>query len=123
MNMRNYFRGLLWIVKISAPLTVAFLPVLALYGAIFSWAPAETALTSYSGQTAIMIGAGTTQRSYILFPEVLQKPEVVTIDNTGHSKPQVTEDKEEFFLFVAYYLLCVFGTWWFWLRRASFKKR
>jgi hypothetical protein len=131
--MKTYFRFLYWLLKVAAPVNVVLFPAIALYGAFVSWGPSEEALRNYGAETAVMVGAGagsqysisggreekykSKERTYLLFPSVLRDPKLVTIQETNHNTLQVTESKGGFFFLVAWYLLCIVGMWWFWLRR------
>ncbi len=130
--LKLYFRFMLWLVKISLPINLVVFPGIALYGYFSSWAPADEALSRYTSQTPVMVGAGggsntisngsTTQtssyseRSYVLAPSVFRNPKIVTIRQTNHDPYEVKESALGFLCLVLWYVLCILGTWWFWFR-------
>lgn len=134
-----WLRGIWWLIRIAAPINVALFPLMAIYGTLNHWEPADQALKNYANQTAIMVGTGeeyqysaiggnvheysSNQRSYILFPSVLNDPKLVIVKTTNNEPYQVAESKEAFVFLVLWYLLCIFGTWWFWFRPRRLKSQ
>ena len=130
--MKRYFHFMLWLVKIALPINLVMFPCIALYGLLSSWAPAEEVLSRHTGQTPIMVGGGegsktfwngsTTQtsshseRSYVLVPSVFRDLKIVTIRQTNQDPYEVKESAFGFLYLLVWYVLCIFGTWWFWFR-------
>jgi hypothetical protein len=122
--------GLFWrLLKVSMPLYLIALPLIAIFGWLNPWPPARQALSPYPGQTAITISLsysskwvssqGTTRnvsRSYILLPWTLQNAKVVLVNQRNGDIPRVSESTVEFLLFVGWLLISLFGTWWYWIR-------
>jgi len=117
--------NLLWrLLKFSFPLSIVLFPLLAIYGYFHPWQPAAPILSSYSGQSPVMVGFAyrakngtqTSSRSYILFPSVLSEPQIVLIEQTNQSTPVVTGSLFSFLLSVVWLIISFIGTWWFWLR-------
>lgn len=133
--LKRYFRFMLWLVKIGLPINLVAFPAAALYGHFFSWAPAEEALSRYANQTPVMVGGGAgsesswngnitqalrhSERSYVLFPSVFREPKIVTIRQNNNDPYQVTESEYGFLYLVVWYVVCIFGTWWFWFRKKA----
>jgi hypothetical protein len=130
--LKRYFRFMLWLVKIGLPINLVAFPGIALYGYFSSWAPAEEVLSRYTDQTPVMVGGGggsntvwngnTTQtlshseRSYVLVPSVFRDPKIVTIRQTNHDPYEVKESAYGFLYLLLWYVICIYGTWWFWFR-------
>jgi hypothetical protein len=121
MNNSN----LLWrLIKLSFPLSIVLFLILAIYGYLQPWQPAVAILSSYSGQSPIMVGFAygaennhqISSRSYILFPSIFSEPKIVTIAQTNQSNPVVSSSFFGFLFSVGWLIICFFGTWWFWLR-------
>jgi hypothetical protein len=124
---------MLWLVKIGLPINLVAFPSIAIYGHFNSWPPAEEVLSRYVSQTPVMVSGGeesnttwngnTTQtlsyseRSYILIPSVFRDLKIVTIRQTNLDPYEVEESELGFLYFMLWYVLCIFGTWWFWFRR------
>ena len=120
--------NLLWLIfKWCLPLSLFLVPVVAIYGFLQPWQPASTTLSSYLGQTPVMVGFSyraqnktqTSSRSYILFPSVLSEPKIVTIQKINDSNPSVAVSLTGFLVFVGWLLVSFIGTWWFWLRNTN----
>jgi hypothetical protein len=117
----NLFR---LIFKWSLPLSLVIVPLVAIYGYLQPWQPASATLSSYVGQSPIMVGfsyrvqnkTSISSRTYILFPSVFNEPKIVTIQQINDSNPTVAVSLAGFLLFVGWGLVSFIGTWWFWLR-------
>jgi len=59
------------------------------------------------------------KRSYVLFPSVLRSGTIVSVSQRNGGTPVVKESERAFFYLVAWYVVCIFGTWWFWFRRVA----
>ncbi len=123
--MAKNFNFLWFLVKLACPLAIISILFAAIYGFIQPWTVATPILNSYVGQNSIMVGfsyrkdnkAEIVSRSYILIPSVLADAKVIKIQKVNQENPVVSESKLEFFIFIFWIFIGVFGTWWFWLRR------
>jgi len=121
----NLFRQLL---KYGMPVFLLLFPLVALYGQLNPWPPAQRALSVYPGQTPIMVGFGyqaehsstgntkRVSRCYILFPMVMSHPKIITVHQVNDAEPIVSESEFGFVFYVVWLLVCLVGTWWFWFR-------
>jgi hypothetical protein len=127
--MNKQLRLLFWLFKFSFPLSAVSYPLVALFGLFNHWHPATEALESYPGQAPIMVGfsyrsrqssAGSTtitSRSYALWPSLLRDPKVITIRQVDELAPVVSKSDNGFIYIAVWYVISIFGTWWFWFRR------
>ena len=120
--------NLLWLIfKWCLPLSLVLVPLVAIYGYLQPWQPASATLSSYVGQSPIMVGFSyraqnktqISSRTYILFPSVFSEPKIVTIQQINDSNPTTAVSLASFLLFVLWVLVSFIGTWWFWLRGSS----
>jgi len=80
--MGNNFNLLWLLLKFSFPLTIILVPIVALYGYLQPWQSSAPILSSYTGQSFVMVGftyraqnkIETVSRSYVLIPTVLSFP-------------------------------------------------
>lgn len=126
------FRVLL---KLAFPSYIVLLPIVAIYGHVTSWGPAEQALSVYQDQFPLMVGfryrgfknqQGTRDyisRSYILLPSVFSEPKTVKISQVNNEEPIVTTNRYGFLLVVGWLVICILGTWWFWFRPKKVAQR
>ena len=127
--MKRFVNLIRAILKFGMPLSLLLAPILAIYGWTAPWAPIQPALGRYAGETPVLIGAsyqarytrsGSTvsaSRSYIMVPGVLSDPQLITFTQLNQEPVAVTQSRACLALMVAWWTLCIFGTWWFWLRR------
>lgn len=127
--MKRFARVIVAILKFGMPLSLLLVPVLAIYGWITPWAPIQPALERYSDQTPILVGtsyearhtnSGSTvsaSRSYILLPSVLNDPQLVTFSQVNSKPVIVIRSRGALALMISWWAVCMFGTWWFWIRR------
>ncbi len=116
------------LIQYGMPAFLLLLPLIALYGGLQPWPPAEQTLNAYAGQTPIMVGfsykasyssTGDTKRisrSYILLPMVFNQPKVITVLKINDEPPVVSESVYGLIFYVVWFIACLAGTWWFWLR-------
>jgi hypothetical protein len=117
--------------KYGSPAFLLYLPLVALYGTVSPSQPAQQVLAQYPEQTPIMVGFGyrarysstgdTTKvsRSYILLPMVLKHPKVITVLQVNGGASEVSESEYGFLFFIAWIVVCIAGTWWFWFREKT----
>ena len=118
------------LLKFGMPAYLVLLPAIAIFGWLAPWAPAQSLLASRSDQTPLLVGASyrnhyslgssrsvISSRSYILLPAVLTDPQVVTLTKENDADVTVSESRSAFFCMLAWFVVCVAGTWWFWFRR------
>lgn len=125
--MGNNFNLFWLLLKSSFPLTIILVPLVALYGYLQPWQPAAPILSSYTGQSSVMVGFSysaqneieTVSRYYVLIPSVLSNPRMIRVQQTNQASPVVSESKSDFFVFIGMVLVACVGTWWFWLRGNS----
>lgn len=128
MRVLKFFRKLL---KFSMPLSLILLPLLALYGSLAPWPPAEAGFSTYNGQTSLLTGISyrsdyssvqgrtvTSSRSYVLLPSVFTNPKIITFTQKNGGIAEPSESTSALFSLLFWLILCCIGTWWFWLRRA-----
>ena len=114
--------------KYGSPAFLLLFPLLALYGTVSPWQPAQQALAHYPAQTPIMVGFGyharysstgnttTVSRSYILLPMAFSQPNIITVLQVNGGVPEVSESEYGFVFYVIWFVVCGVGTWWYWLR-------
>ena len=129
--MKRNLQLLKWLLKVGMPVSVAAFLLIPLYGYFNPWPPAASLSQSYPGQSAILVGAsyrasyttsGSTvrmSRSYVLFPSVFGSPKTITITQVNSEPPSVGELSYGFLLHLLWFVIGLFGTWWFWFRKGS----
>ena len=123
---------LLKLLKYLCPLFSILIPIFIIAGAFISppnWA--EGVLQKYEFSSKILVGYSSKftlsaenethneSRSYVLLPSLT----TVTISMYSHNNEAMkitSEDsKLSFYEALLTYFLCLFGTWWFWIRPAA----
>jgi hypothetical protein len=129
---RTLWRITWWVFsRLWAPLMALGWPLLALYGALEPRPSDLAALELHRGEVAILVGTGgggsscvnaqpcvvtPAQRSYLIVPRSL-------MDGSGfvvrYTTPRQTVERESgaAVLIAAIWLLCSFGTWYYWIRK------
>ena len=107
------------------------LPFMIVYGLLYPRAADISALHLKPGEAAFLIGeswGGTecvasvpcvahgAQRIYIVSPRVFSDAAISVVDEQAGGMT-VTQDKTGLLIFVSIWVICVYGTWYFWLRR------
>jgi hypothetical protein len=118
--------------RLWAPLMAIGWPALAIYGALLPRSPDLAALRLEAGDVAVLIGVGTggkrcvggepcevtpPQRSYVVVPKVFSSPSVFVVEDT-EPVTRVTELAWQALVAFSIWILCVFGTWYYWVRPA-----
>ena len=103
-------------------------PLMAIYGAFVTWPPADEILNKYQNDYPVLVGGTynhnnnngvetkTKSRSYILVPSVINDKYIISITTKDNGKAEVHKSKNGLIYLLSWYLLCLFGTWWFWFR-------
>jgi hypothetical protein len=127
-NVWGATRWILFAIKLSGPLTLIALPLVALHGHLWPWAPAEGILAQYPGQTPIMIGFshrerhsmnGSTRedsREYVLLPSALRNPTSIIVRKINDDVLTASISSYGFLEYIGWLVLGIVITWWFWLR-------
>jgi hypothetical protein len=102
--------------RLSAPLMAVGWPALALYGAVQPRTEDLQALRLSRGEAAILIGSAATHRSYIVVPRNLPKASVSLVQDS-EGKFTATEHPGLGLIFLFVWVSCLYGTWYFWIRR------
>jgi len=125
-RIANLLRAIL---KYGMPLSLLLVFVLAIYGWLSPWVPIQGALNSYVGQTPVLVGASyqarytgtestvSISRSYVMLPDVFIHPKLITFSQHNSDPIAVTQSRSGLILLLAWWLLCMFGIYWFWMRR------
>lgn len=125
LNDLSLFRRL---IQYGMPAFLLLLPLIALYGGLQPWPPAEQTLHAYPGQTPIMVGFSykasysstddekRISRSYILLPMIFSQPKVITVLKINDEPPVVSESVYGLIFYAVWFIACLAGTWWFWFR-------
>jgi hypothetical protein len=128
---RGMFERLSKYAKYCMPVFLLLYPIMAVYGEINPWTPADQVLGSYVGQKPLMVGfsykahyssggdSTSKSRSYILFPNVITQPRIVTVLQVNEAAPIVSESESAFLMYVAWFAICLLGTWFYWFRSKS----
>jgi hypothetical protein len=127
--VREWWRVMCLVMKYGFPLYFIVLPALAVYGALSPRASAEMLRLQEPGQTPVLIGysyrsrstlGGSTSiesHSYLLVPQVVSRPKVVTILQTDRLTPVREDSIGGFIQLLLGLIVSAVGTWWFWFRR------
>lgn len=118
--------------KYLCPFFSIVIPIIAIIGAFISppsWA--EGTLRRYDYSSRILVGFSSKftssaenethneSRSYVLLPSL----NTVTISMYSHNNENMKVNSEEskisFYEAVLAYILCLFGTWWYWLKPSA----
>jgi hypothetical protein len=122
----SMFRAIL---KFGMPLSLLLVPALAIYGSLTPWPPIQSALDRYAGQTPLLVGASyqarytdtgntvSASRSYVMIPSVFSDPKLVTFSQHNQGQVVVAQSRSGLFFLIGWWVLCLLGIWWFWLRR------
>src|SRR4029077_4958415 len=117
--------------RLWAPLMAIGLPVLALYGALEPRQNDIAALELHRGEFAFLIGTGGGSktctnwqpcvvtpggRSYLVVPRSLLDGSVFAVRDT---EPHLTVERQSgaAVIVIAIWFLCIFGTWYYWIRK------
>jgi hypothetical protein len=112
----SWIRTARWILLyLYPPLVAVGWPALALYGALHPRLPDLGALHLRHGEVAIFIGSSPTERSYIVVPRNLPRAAITRVDELGGAFT-VTEHSGVALWVPTVWGLCVYGTWYFWIR-------
>ena len=112
----SWIRAVRWILLyLYPPLVAVGWPALALYGALHPRLPDLDALHLRHGEVAIFIGSSATERSYIVVPRDLPHAAISRVDELGGAFT-VTEHSGVALWVPIIWGLCVYGTWYFWIR-------
>jgi hypothetical protein len=102
--------------RITPVCVVSALPTLAIFDRFNPWRPAVNALSAYSGQRRVCVGVGghhtrtsagtysSVERSFVLFPQVLTSPSIITVSVADGAPGVVTESRFAFWLVAAIYI-------------------
>ena len=120
------------LLKICVLIFVLALPFSAIYDWINPWQPAVRALAEYPNQKRICVGFGSeklvevsgqtrneksdVQRSFLLVPSAFVSPKIISIAEDQDGKISNMESSLGFWIWFFLYMLCLFGTWRFWIR-------
>ncbi len=120
---------LLWLLKLSLPLMVIALPVVAIYDRLRPWDVAVHHLSLYGQQARLCVGSGSRypssgsevlpdsyrQRTFVLLPSVIYSPKLVFVtEHLPDRDVTVEESILDFWLLAFTYVGSVWGTWWLW---------
>lgn len=117
------------------PLVLIALPLYAAYAAARPWPTAAALLAGQTNSIAIAVGGGggeacvgdemgsawtcrsTISRQYILLPDFLARPTIMTVTQIDTAAPTISESGTGLGLSAALtYLLCIFCTWIVWVK-------
>lgn len=117
------------IVKYASPLFLVLMPLVAIYGAMVPWQPIESELAKHPDSIAILSGVSAhyrgdyekiTKHYLLLNPKSLESHSLrLTVDSKGLR--EVKKEEGGFIAMLVSYGFLVFGTYWFWFRRAHGK--
>jgi len=114
--------------KYGAPLLLAAIPVVAIYGELSPWEKSETALAKYSEGTTILTGVryqsdnrggnlySTKSRTYINIAGIPPKSKTIVISVSADGSTEINERDGGLVAILAVSLFLIFATWWFWFR-------
>jgi len=118
--------------RLMAPFMAIAWPALAIYGMLAPRLPDLAALQLQPGESAVLIGVAgggrhcvgsepcdviPPQRSYLIIPRVVTNASVFVVEDTEPERT-VTELAWYALLLFAIWILCLFGTWYYWVRPA-----
>jgi hypothetical protein len=102
--------------RLWAPFMAVGWPAFALYGALHPRLSDLDALHLRRGEVAVLIGAGTTDRSYIVVPRDLPRAAISQVNEAAGAITVI--DRPGFaFIVLIVWVTCVYGMWYFWIRR------
>src|SRR5688572_20665088 len=118
--------------RLMPPLMAIGWPALAIYGTFAPRPPDLAALQLQPGESAVRVGVAAggrhcvgaqpcdvplPQRSYLVIPRVVSNASVFVVEDTQPERT-VTELAWHGLLLFAIWILCLFGTWHYWVRPA-----
>jgi hypothetical protein len=122
-----------WLRQVSKYLALAVLigiPIVAIWGALNPWPPAQVTFASLPEKTPILVAVKfqyaqiadrknrTQSRSYLLFPATITWPRVVTISQTDAEPPQASDPSlAGFWGLLGTIAFAAFVVWRTWFRR------
>jgi len=126
--MKFNLRLLVFLFKITFPVSLAAFPLMAIYGYFNPSPEAIEMLKKYVDQQPVLVGyryrsstssgrtTKFTSRSYALFPSTLSDFNTIRITQEDNTNPIVEVNRNGFVFYVGWIVICIIGTWWFWLR-------
>jgi hypothetical protein len=134
--MKSLVKWLKWFSKYISLGVVIGIPVLAIWGALFPWPPAEQGFSGLSKSAHIFVGmkvnyvplstrvARTESRSYLIVSASLGWPNVVTVSQTDAEVPKVSNPSViRFLILLGSYAFAACIVWRNWFRRAAVPAR
>jgi hypothetical protein len=108
---------ILWLAftRIFAPLMAVGWPVLVAYGLLQPHALDFDAMRLRGGEVALLIGASSTQRSYVVLPRALTTA-AVSVVNDASGTPTVIEYPGYAIVVLVLWVVFAYCTWYFWVR-------
>ena len=132
MNALSRVSGAIWWIfsRLWAPLMAFGWPALVLYGVISPRAADVAAIHQSGGGVPLLIGVAgggsecrnsrlcdflPAQRSYLAFPSAFSSAAITIVEETPQGVA-VTLEKGAAIIFLAIWLICLYGTWFYWIR-------
>jgi hypothetical protein len=134
--MKTLGKRLKWLSKFIAHGLVIGIPVIALWGALFPWPPAEQCFSGLAKSAHIFVGmkvnyalsstqgVRTESHSYLIVSPHPGWPKLVTVSQTDKGPPKISNPSVlGFFLFLGTYAFAVYNVWRTWFRRVPVQDR
>lgn len=132
VNMPSRASGAVWWIfsRLWAPLMAIGWPALVVYGVISPRAADVAAIHQSGGSVPLLIGVAgggsecrnsrlcdflPAQRSYLAFPSAFSSAAITTVEETPRGVV-VTLKKGAAIIVLAIWLICLYGTWFYWMR-------
>jgi len=90
-------------------------PILGVYGFLHPHALDIEALRLGRGETAILVGTSSAERSYIVLPRAIPTATVSAVNHVS-DPPEVREQPGAALVLVAVWVACLYSTWYFLIR-------
>jgi hypothetical protein len=130
--MKTMFKGLKWFSKYLSHALVIGVPVIAIWGALFPWPPAERTFSGLSNFCHLFVGmkvkyipssphvARTESRSYLIIPAHVGWPRVATVSQTNDEAPKMSKPTIlGFLVLLGSYAFAAYIVWRSWFRRIA----
>jgi hypothetical protein len=122
--IKNFF---LIFFKYFSPLFLLLLPLMALYGFLYPWPQANSALSKYQGEMVLLSGmksqySGSYEKrsnTYLIIKANPIASETVSVTTDSNGLYEVTQEDGGLLSILFLYATLIFSLWWFWIRKRN----
>lgn len=117
--------------KYISPLFLLILPLMALYGFLYPWPQAKTALSKYKGEMVLLSGvksqySGSYEKrsnTYLIIKANPIASETVRVTTDSNGLYEVTQEDGGLLSILFLHAALIFSFWWFWIRKSNITER